>query len=57
MQHRSAYGRGLMSHSIIYGAGEVGDVVIGVLHCHQDTSQVTVKWKLLILDLEQYQAN
>lgn len=41
----------LVGHGVVHGAGEVGYVIVGVLHRHQDASQVTVKWELLILDL------
>lgn len=46
-----AYRGRLVGHGVVHGAGEVGDVIVGVLHRHQDASQVTVKWELLILDL------
>lgn len=46
-----AYWGRLVGHGVVHGAGEVGYVIVGVLHRHQDSSQVTVKWELLILDL------
>lgn len=46
-----AYRGQLVGHGIVHVAGEVGYVIVGVLHRHQDASQVTVKWELLILDL------
>lgn len=52
LQHRSTHRKSLIGYSIIYGACKIRDVIVGVLHCHQDASQVTVKWKLLILNLE-----
>lgn len=51
LEHRGAGRRRLIGSGVVHGAREVGNVIVGVLHCHQYPSQVTVKWKLLILDL------
>lgn len=52
LEHRGAGGRRLIGHGVVHGAREIGNVIVGVLHCHQYPRQVAVKWKLLILNLE-----
>lgn len=52
LQDRGPNGGRFIGDGVVNCAREVGDVVVCILHCHQDPSQVPVEWELLVLDLK-----